>query len=338
MTRLAVDELDDPVACAEAAGLRYVTDQDPGIRRRRCGRGFTFLALDGATVATGERARIIDLAIPPAWTDVWIAPDPADHLQATGRDDRGRKQYLYHPAWRELRDEQKFTRLVGFADRLNDLRTRVEEDVAGEGLTERRVLAAVVRLLDTTLIRVGGEQYAADNDTFGATTLEPRHAVVARGRCRLEFTAKGGAERAIEVDDPQVVEVIVECIRRDQPQLFCFESDRLVDVTAGHVNAYLSDIAAPEVTAKTFRTWGATRIAVAHLATTPDGGDQSLAAIDAAAAALGNTRAVCRSAYVAPRVLEAAATGELQRAWSASRSSRHRSRAESATAKVLAAA
>lgn len=328
----------DPAAMAVAAGLRYVSTDEPGYRRRRCGRGFTYVSPSGTHVAGAERARIDGLVIPPAWTDVWICRTADGHLQAVGSDDRDRRQYLYHPRWREVRDELKFELLTDFADGLPDLRRRVADDLARPQHDRRRVVAAVVRLLDRTLIRVGNERYAADNETFGATTLEPRHVVRDSAGHRFEFTGKSGVERALLVADPDLGSVIDVCLDAPQPQLFWFDDGGgPVDVNAGHVNEYLSAVAPAGVTAKTFRTWGATALAVEHLATASDGPDRSVIdAIDTAATALGNTRAVCRSCYVAPLVIDAVESGALDEAWRASRSGRWRSRAESATRRLLA--
>jgi DNA topoisomerase-1 len=330
---------DDAASMAIDAGLRYGSDAEPGIARRRCGRGFTFVSSDRHQLDDATRARIDRLAIPPAWTDVWISADPDCHLQATGVDDRGRKQYRYHDRWREIRDEAKFDALVDFAASLSEVRRRVESDLSTRGLGRDRVTAAVVRLLDTTLIRVGSERYAAENETFGATTLEPGHVVRRRSGVRLEFVGKANIERSVPVTDADVVGVIRACLGLDRSQLFCFETadGSVVDLTAAHVNDYLVQTAG--ATAKTFRTWGATTRAVEHLARTVDADEpverRFLAAVDVAAEALGNTRAVCRSCYVAPAIAEAVETGALAEAWASSRGGRWRTRAESTTAKLL---
>jgi DNA topoisomerase-1 len=327
------------VDAARRAGLRYGVDDGPGIRRRRCGRGFTYRDVDGGPVDDSTRRRVEQMAIPPAWTSVWISPDPDNHLQATGIDDKGRKQYRYHDRWRTARDEAKFDGLVEFGDALGEIRRRVALDLQGSHLGRDRAAAAVVRLLDTTLIRVGSERYASENETFGATTLEPAHVRRTGTGCRLEFVGKSGIEHLVEVTDPSVVAVITESARLRQPQLFCFVDDGIVrDLNATHVNQYLADTAGACATAKTFRTWGATVRAVDHLGRSDTDGPPArrlLAAIDAAAASLGNTRAVCRSSYVAPAVARAVESGALDDAWSSSRSGRWRSRAEHATTKIL---
>ena len=325
---------DDAAELARSAGLGYGFDDEPGLTRRRRGKGFTYLDHLGRPMSDAERARLEALVIPPAWTDVWISPDPDNHLVATGRDDAGRKQYLYHERWREVRDEQKYAGLTVFADRLIEVRRRVARDLTDDGLTRRRVVAGVVRLLDRALVRVGNEQYAAENDTFGLTTLESRHVRRHGDHHVLSFDGKNGTAWRVEVDDAATRAVIDECRAKRRPQLFCFASDGdIVDVTSAHVNEYLTDLAGPATTARTFRTWGGTVVAAEALAN----GAEELEAIDAAAEALGNTRTVCRTCYVAPAVLAAASEGRLQDAWRASRSGRWRTRAENATAKVLGA-
>ncbi|MDW3213341.1 MAG: hypothetical protein R8G01_05040 [Ilumatobacteraceae bacterium] len=328
----------DVGSIAAAAGLRYTSDEAPGISRRRRGTGFSYHGPRGGAISDTVRARIDELAVPPAWTDVWISPDPDGHLLATGRDDRDRKQYLYHERWREVRDEQKFERLVGFADGLIDLRKEVAADLRRRTLDERRVVAAVIHLLDRTLIRIGNERYAAENETFGLTTLEPEH-VRGDGPVRtFEFVGKGGSDWQVEVSERRVVSVIDACLGLGQPQLFAFRGadGRVIDVTADHVNERLRSIGGPDATAKTFRTWGGTVVAVETLA--QHGAEvldetALIGAVDAAAEALGNTRAVCRACYVAPRVFDR--TDRLDDAWRSSRSSRWRTRAESATVKLL---
>lgn len=325
---------------AVAAGLRYRSDDEPGIVRLRCGKGFRYLDADRRPVDAATRSRIDALVVPPAWTDVWISADPDSHLQATGRDDRDRKQYLYHPRWREVRDEAKFSQLGEFAEALTEIRRRVASDLAQDGLGRQRVIAAVVRLLDTSLIRVGNERYAAENETFGATTLEPRHVSRTPDGFRLDFVGKSGVERSLHVHRPELVAVVDDMLHIDQPQLFAYQGDAgLVDVTSAHVNEYLAAAASPGVSAKSFRTWGATTLAVRHLCVEADRqatiDKRCLAAIDAAAEALGNTRAVCRACYVAPVVLASAESGAIDDAWSRSRSGRWRSRAESTTTKIL---
>lgn len=333
--------VDDAPAVAEAAGLHYADDESPGITRRRRGTGFSYVTPGGATLGGAERERIEMLAIPPAWSEVWISPNPDNHLLATGRDDRGRKQYLYHERWREVRDLQKFLLLDEFAHQLVEMRRAVAADISGRGLTRARVTAAVVRLLDTTLIRVGSERYAADNDTYGATTLEPRHVRRTGTTVELSFTGKGEVERFLTVSDREVATVVAECADQAQPQLFCFADGQggVSDLTAEHVNEYLTALAGTVASAKTFRTWGGSVVAAHALASGEHGADgevdPKLAAVDRAAEALGNTRAVCRACYVAPQVLDAFDSGAIDEAWGSSRNGRWRSRAESTVAKLF---
>jgi DNA topoisomerase-1 len=335
---------DDPVAVAEAAGLTYVSDdEDPGFSRRRQGKGFSFRHPDGTVVDAETRERLEQLVIPPAWTDVWIAADPDAHIQATGRDDKDRKQYLYHERWRLVRDAQKFERLAGFAERLPAVRVDLDGYLRDRGLGRSRVHAAVVRLLDTTMIRVGNESYAADNETYGATTLLPEH-VQQQGRdLVLEFTGKGGTEWRVPVRDPQVRKVIRECLDEAGGDLFWFRNDQgeVQDVNSTGVNDFLREIAGEEFSAKDFRTWGGTAHvtgALGPLVLPADPGEidaGELAAIDAAAELLGNTRAVARSCYVAPQVPTSWRAGLLADVWKASRKAARLTRPEKATATVL---
>jgi DNA topoisomerase-1 len=343
----------DPASCpparetAEAAGLRYVTDQRPGITRRRSGRGFRYVAPDATTVTDpAEKARFAALAVPPAWTDVWICPDPDGHVQATGRDKRGRKQYRYHPRWREVRDADKFDRVLTFGAHLPQLRAQVAEDLAGSGLHRDRVLALVVRLLDETLIRVGNPEYAADNDTFGLTTLRHQHVDISSRRIVFEFVGKGGIDHRVRVEDARLARLVRRCDELRGQDLFTYvdEDGALVDVTSCDVNAYVRRIVGLESSAKDFRTWGGTVIATETLATCPppatrrEADGALLAAYDAAAAALRNTRTVCRQCYVHPAVPEAFTAGTLVERWRAARGTTHHRRAERATLAVLTAA
>lgn len=338
---MEISEGEDGAAMAAAAGLRYGFDDVPGIARRRRGLGFSFHTPDGSAVPEADRERIDRLAIPPAWTEVWISVDPDNHLQATGRDDRGRKQYRYHDRWREIRDIAKFDQLGRFGARIDRVRRTVAADLAStrDGLEQRRVVAAVTRLIDQSLIRIGSEQYAADNETFGATTLEPGHVTDRGDTIELCYVGKGDIERLVVVTDEAIQDVIRRCLALRPPQLFCFErSGTHVDLTAAHVNEYLAAATGGVATAKSFRTWGGTVVATAFLAVADPASKPDrcrIDATDAAAEALGNTRAVCRAAYVAPAVL-AAEPGDVAKAWRASRQGRWRTRAESATLRLLA--
>jgi DNA topoisomerase-1 len=295
--------------------------------------------------STVVRERIARLAIPPAWTDVWICSDEQGHLQATGRDDRGRKQYRYHDWWRAARDADKFEQLASFGLALPTIRRQVSLDLDRRGLPRERVLALVVRLLDETLVRVGNPQYALD-ESFGLTTLEGRH-VGFEGRSMVfEFTGKSGVEHEVTVRDPALVRAVRACDDLGGEQLFTYrEADAVLDVRSDDVNDYLRAIAGPEVTARDFRTWGGTSAVVEALgpvgAPAPDGTERTsrfLQAVDLAAERLGNTRAVCRSSYLHPAVEEAFDDGRLAAAWRRARRSRWLNRAERATLHLLAGA
>jgi DNA topoisomerase-1 len=296
-----------------APGLRHSTDRRPGITRRRSGRGFSYRDAEGNVVRDRETlARIRSLAIPPAWTDVWICPYPNGHLQATGRDAKGRKQYRYHPRYRHGRDAAKFERLVAFANALPAIRSRVDEDLARPGLPKEKVLAAVVRLLELTLIRVGNEEYARLNRSFGLTTLRDRHADVEGSSIRFRFRGKSGRQHEVGLRDRRLAAIVRKC--RDLPgqELFQYvaRDGEPIDVGSDDVNDYLRSIA-PDVTAKDFRTWAGTVLAFRALraldrpATDGQAKKNVVAAIRETAELLGNTPAVCRQAYVHPVVVDA---------------------------------
>lgn len=287
-------------ADAAASGrLRYVSDTAPGIARIRSGRGFRYRAADGAPIRDRQTlARIRALAIPPAWTDVRICPVPNGHIQAVGRDARDRKQYRYHPRWREIRDETKYARMIDFGRALPRIRRRVQDDVGRAGLPREKVLAAVVGLLETTLIRVGNEEYARQNGSYGLTTLRAKHVRIDRGRVRFEFRGKGGK--------PHVVALT------DRRQLFQYVDDdgQRQTIDSADVNAYLRDIVGNEVTAKDFRTWGGTVLAAVALRGLDPGGPARARrhitqAVAVVAEQLRNTPAICRKCYIHPAVLEA---------------------------------
>lgn len=333
----------DALCHADEADLFYVTDARPGISRRRRGRGFSYHHPDGRAVGKRERARIEGLVIPPAWTDVWICPIADGHIQATGRDARGRKQYRYHDRWREVRDGDKYERLADFAALLPDLRGRVDDDLALPGLPRDRVLAAVVRLLDDTLIRVGNDRYAIENDSYGLTTLESDHAAVEGTTVRFEFRGKSGVEQDVALRDRRLANIVRACQELPGEDLFGYLDDEgeAVDVTSTMVNEYLRERAGADVTAKHFRTWGGTVTVGEALAVLPPPDDEreaksnELAAVDAAAAALGNTRTVCRNCYVHPVIGDAYRDGQLQDAWKRTRERARFSRAEATVLVVL---
>ncbi len=335
-------EIDTAVAIAEEAGLVYVSDASPGVRRRRCGSGFAYRTPDGDAVSGRDRDRISALAIPPAWRDVWICPLRQGHLQATGRDAKGRKQYRYHDRWRQVRDADKFSKLHDFGSRLDALRKRVDADLVGTAPTRSRILALVVRLLDDTLIRVGNEEYAADNDSFGLTTLRNKHAAVDGAEVMLRFVGKAGVEHDLRMHDRKLAALVKRCHELGGQELFSYrEGDDVASISSTDVNEWLHAVVGPDTSAKTFRTWGASAVVVEQLSTseppTDDGGanDVILAAIDAAADRLHNTRAVCRQSYVHPAVLDAYRDGSLADSWAHSRGGQRLSRPERTLLRTL---
>jgi DNA topoisomerase-1 len=302
------------VESARLAGLRYVNEQTPGIRRRRAGRGVTFVDAGGRRVRDGETLRRIRaLVIPPAWTDVWICPLPNGHLQAVGRDGRRRKQYRYHARWRTVRDETKYTRMIAFARALPRIRARVAQDLARPGLPREKVLGTIVRLLESTLIRVGNEEYARTNGSFGLTTLRARHVDVNGAEMRFSFRGKGGKDHTVGVRDRRVARIVGRLQDLPGQELFQYVDGegerRTIDST--DVNAYLDDVAGEEFTAKDFRTWAGTVLAALALAqartftTEREARRNIVRAIERVAARLGNTPAICRKCYVHPEILQA---------------------------------
>ena len=305
-------------------GLRYVTDAMSGIRRRRAGRGFAYVDAEGRPVKDAETLnRIRALAIPPAWTDVWICPVPTGHLQATGRDARGRKQYRYHNRWRSVRDETKFERLADFGLALTPIRRRVDRDLRIPDLTREKVLATVVRLMDVAFARVGNLEYARDNKSFGLTTLRNRHVEVNGGQVRFEFTGKGGKVHSFDVDDHRLARTVRRC--RDLPGQELFQylngDGQRRPIGSSDVNDYLRETTGDEFTAKDFRTWAGTVVAAKTLAVmgSPTSKRQATRNVNRAMAvvgeSLGNTPAIARSSYVHPTVVEAYLDGTLEAAW-----------------------
>jgi DNA topoisomerase-1 len=310
----AAETLTDPVASAKAAGLRYVSDEMPGITRVSRSKHFAYIAPDGKAVTDEkELARIKALAVPPAYTDVWICPIPNGHLQATGRDARGRKQYRYHKRWREIRDENKYGRMIAFAQALPTIRKRVETDLALPGLPREKVLATVVQLLETTAIRVGNDEYAKDNGSYGLTTLRDKHAKVDGSKVRFSFRGKSGIRHAIDLRDRRLARIIRQCQDLPGQQLFQYVDDdgAAHAVDSSDVNEYIRAIAADDFSAKDFRTWLGTVTCAAMLAQQDDAQSQTerkqvlAAVIKDVAKRLGNTPSVCRKCYVHPHVLDA---------------------------------
>ncbi|RQS03763.1 DNA topoisomerase IB [Burkholderia sp. Bp9002] len=302
-----------------APPLRHVHDRQPGYTRRRAGRGFAYFDADGARIRdAGEIARIDALAIPPAYRDVWICPDARGHLQATGRDARGRKQYRYHPLWREIRDADKFARMAAFAQALPRIRARVRRDLAKPGMSRDKVAATVVRLLDTTLVRIGNPEYARDNASYGLTTLRKRHLQVRAGEVRLRFAGKSGIEHDVTVDDPRVKRIMLRCAELPGHDLFQYvdEDGARHGVGSADINDYLRAAGDAEFTAKDYRTWAGSVHALAALRRaerrdTTEARKQVVEIVRAVAALLRNTPAICRRCYIHPAVLDAFESGAL---------------------------
>ena len=311
----------DAVESAKLAGLRYVSDAAPGIRRRRSGRGFSYVDAEGTTIR--DRAalrRIKALVIPPAWTDVWICTLPHGHIQASARDAKGRKQYRYHARWREVRDEDKYDRMIAFGEALPKLRRRLDEDLAQPGLPRTKLLATVVRLLELTLIRVGNEEYARANESYGLTTLRERHVQVSGSTLRFRFRGKSGKLHEVAITDRRLAAVVKRCQALPGQELFQYldEAGEQQSIDSSDVNAYLRETMGDDFTAKDFRTWAGSVLAARILgtpATEEEGLDPKRRVVEAikqVAKRLGNTPATCRKHYVHPLVLEAFLAGSLE--------------------------
>jgi DNA topoisomerase I len=313
----------DPEAAAEAAaaaGLRYVTDVMPGITRKRAGRSFSYRDAKGRLIKDRRAlARLRALAIPPAWTEVWICPDPRGHLQATGRDARGRKQYRYHNEWRAVRDAHKFDRMLVFGQALPQIRARIDADLRRRGLPRERVLATILRLLETTLIRVGNAEYARENRSFGLTTIRHRHVEVNGSTIAFEFRGKGGKLHKVTTRDRRLARIVRACHELPGQELFQYDDDDGArrDVDSADVNAYLQEISGEPFTAKDFRTWAGTVLASLALSELERFDSQAAAkrnltrAIEQVASHLGNTVAVCRKSYIHPTILDSYLDGSL---------------------------
>jgi DNA topoisomerase-1 len=313
------------LAHAREAGLRYVSVDDPGIRREKHGKGWSYLGPDGKAIEDEDTLlRIRKLAIPPAYRDVWICVDARGHVQATGLDARGRKQYRYHPDWRAQRDSAKFERMVQFGEALPKLRRAIRRDLALPGLPQEKVLAVVVALLDSTLVRVGNVEYARDNNSFGLTTLRDRHVKFIRdGRAVLAFRGKGGIDHEVAINDRRLARIVRHCHAVPGQHLFQYKGyDGLHHpIDSDQVNGYIAQAMGADFTAKDFRTWGATERAIALMSCTPlpeEPSDAKLAScimqtVKVVAAELRNTPAVCRKSYINPAVFEAWREGRLHR-------------------------
>ncbi|MFN2527993.1 MAG: DNA topoisomerase IB [Candidatus Baltobacteraceae bacterium] len=308
-----LEPISDPQQSARAAGLRYITDEMPGFRRKLAGKHFAFFDPKGKKIKDeSEIKRIRALAIPPAYTDVWISPIANGHLQATGRDARGRKQYRYHKRWREVRDETKYGRMIAFAKALPNIRKTVEQHMALPGLPREKVLATVVQLLETTLIRVGNEEYAKDNKSYGLTTMKDQHVQIKGSTLRFKFKGKSGVRHAIDLRDRRLARIVQAC--RDIPgqDLFQYEDDdgAYQSIDSQDVNDYIKEIASDDFTAKDFRTWIGTVTCALTLAGLPaveseaDAKKNVVEAIKLVAERLGNTPSVCRKSYVHPSIID----------------------------------
>ncbi len=315
---------------AAAAGLRYVTDAMPGIRRHRHGRGFTYIGPDGEVIRAREPLkRFRSLVIPPAWTEVWICLHEDGHLQVTARDARGRKQYRYHPHFRQHRDGTKFERMFELSDVLWKIRERVESDIELPGLARDKIMATVVWLLETTLIRIGSDEYRKANKSFGLTTLRRRHVAVVGSELRFEFRGKSGIQHAVSVTDKRIARIVQRCQELRGEELFKYLDDegKRQEVDAEDVNAYLQEVTGRDITAKDFRTWAGTMLAADALrkmgpAKSKREAERNIvAAVDMTAKRLGNTRSVCRKYYIHPALIEAYLEGSVlppmpERRWS----------------------
>ena len=310
----------DPVRSAKEAGLRYVSDTRPGIRRQMGPLGFKYIGTNGRLIRNKQEvARINKLAIPPAWTDVWICPDSRGHIQATGRDAKRRKQYRYHPEWRTCRDETKYDRMLAFADALPKIRQRTNADLAKAGLTRERVLATVVQLLEKSLIRVGNDEYARKNRSFGLTTMRNKHVKVRGSTVKFEFKGKSGVRHSVDVEDQRLARIVRACQELPGQELFEYLDDegQRRDIESADVNEYLKEISGEDFTAKDFRTWAGTVLACTALreiegADSPSRAKKNVVrAIEAVAGVLGNTKTVCRKSYIHPAIIDSYMDGSM---------------------------
>ena len=309
-TSLAIAEAVD---AARSAGLHYVTDRSPGFRRQKCGKGFRYITAEGQTLRDkDDLIRIKALAIPPAWTEVWISTSARGHIQAFGRDARMRKQYRYHARWREVRDETKFGQLVAFGEALADIRKRVDRDMARPGLPREKVLATVVRLLEMTMARIGNPEYARANRSFGLTTLRDRHVTITGHQLRFRFTGKSGKAHDLKVTDRRVAKIVRACQDIPGYEVFKYldEQEQAQNIDSSDVNAYLREISGADFTAKVFRTWAGSVEALEDLrdigpAETQTAAKQNVVqVVKEVARALGNTPAVCRKSYIHPALID----------------------------------
>ena len=319
-----VELIADPVESSKLAGLRYVTDAKPGITRKRWGKSFRYYNAHGELIRDQViLARIKSLAIPPAWTDVWICPSPNGHLQATGRDAKKRKQSRYHPRWREVRDENKYERMKIFGEALPVIRERVEHDLSLPGLPREKILATLVRLLETTYIRVGNEEYARENHSYGLTTMRNRHVAVEGSTVRFKFQGKSGKRHTIDLNDRRLARIVKRCLDLPGYELFQYIDDdgSTHSIDASDVNDYLRSISGQPFTAKDFRTWAGSVTACSLLRefeaveSERQAKKNIVQAVASVAELLGNTPAVCRKCYVHPAVLDCYLCGKMLKAF-----------------------
>jgi DNA topoisomerase I len=319
-----VESMADPIVAAKSSGLRYVTDAIPGYRRKRSGPTFRYFDQNGKPIRDKEDlARIKALAIPPAWSDVWISPFANSHLQATGRDARRRKQYRYHKRWSEMRDQTKYERMLLVGEKLPELRARIARDLSKPGLAREKVIATVVKLLETTFIRVGNEEYARENRSFGLTTLRNNHVKVTGDKIRFRFRGKSGVGHELEMENPRIARIVKRCQELPGQQLFEYVDDdgETRTVESSDVNEYLREVTGEDFTAKDFRTWAGTVLAARALSEADAANSKTHAkrivaqAIDQVAKKLGNTRTVCQKCYVHPAIVNAYTDGSLARAF-----------------------
>ena len=310
----------DPVESAKASGLQYLIDTSPGITRKRAGAGFHYIDPKGKPLRNPEHLkRIKSLAIPPAWTSVWISPIADSHLQATGRDSKGRKQYRYHPRWREVRDQTKYDRMIAFGRELPAIRAQVQKHLALPGLPREKVIATIVKLLETTLIRVGNEEYAQQNGSFGLTTMRDQHVKVQGEKIHFAFRGKSGVRFALDLKNKKLARIVKHCQDLPGQELFQYIDDdgQQRTINSSDVNQYLREITKADFTAKDFRTWSGTVLAalalheIRQFDTEAQAKRNIVSAIEAVAKKLGNTRAVCRKCYIHPGILNSYLDGSL---------------------------